>query len=103
MVVNYSQNCNIAPHWLSIIFTSRLALPSTRFYSFHTFQEYRIPRFSKLLLLLLSLHAIRMSKTKVTVNNNGSLRIEGDFEIVDKLGNPQIVLVYNKDFLERCL
>jgi hypothetical protein len=44
-----------------------------------------------------------MSKTKVTVNNNGSLRIEGDFEIVDKLGNPQIVLVYNKDFLERCL
>lgn len=28
-----------------------------------------------------------MSKTKITVNNNGSLRIEGDFEIVDKEGN----------------
>jgi len=31
-----------------------------------------------------------MAKTKITVNNNGSLRIEGDFEIVDKNGN-----VYN--------
>ncbi|MEJ8756125.1 CDGSH iron-sulfur domain-containing protein [Pontibacter sp. H259] len=29
-----------------------------------------------------------MSKTKITVNNNGSLRIEGEFEIVDKDGNP---------------
>jgi CDGSH-type Zn-finger protein len=29
-----------------------------------------------------------MSKTKITVNNNGSLRVEGeDFEIVDKDGN----------------
>jgi hypothetical protein len=28
-----------------------------------------------------------MSKTKITVNNNGSLKIEGDFEIVDKAGN----------------
>ncbi|MFD3000730.1 CDGSH iron-sulfur domain-containing protein [Pontibacter toksunensis] len=29
-----------------------------------------------------------MAKTKITVNNNGSLRIEGDeFEIVDKNGN----------------
>ncbi|HEY4649794.1 MAG TPA: CDGSH iron-sulfur domain-containing protein [Pontibacter sp.] len=28
-----------------------------------------------------------MSKTKITVNSNGSLRIEGDFEIVDKAGN----------------
>jgi CDGSH-type Zn-finger protein len=27
-----------------------------------------------------------MSKTKITVNNNGSIRIEGDFEIVDKTG-----------------
>ncbi len=27
-----------------------------------------------------------MASTKVTVNNNGSLRIEGDFEIVDKTG-----------------
>lgn len=28
-----------------------------------------------------------MSKTKITVNPNGSLKIEGDFEIVDKAGN----------------
>ena len=29
-----------------------------------------------------------MTKTKITVNNNGSLRIEGDLEILDKAGNP---------------
>jgi CDGSH-type Zn-finger protein len=28
-----------------------------------------------------------MSKTKITINNNGSVRIEGDFEIVDMQGN----------------
>ena len=28
-----------------------------------------------------------MSKVKLTVNNNGSLRVEGDFEIVDTQGN----------------
>jgi len=28
-----------------------------------------------------------MAKTKLTVNNNGSLKIEGDFEIVDLEGN----------------
>jgi CDGSH-type Zn-finger protein len=28
-----------------------------------------------------------MATTKITVNSNGSLRIEGDFEIVDKDGN----------------
>ena len=28
-----------------------------------------------------------MAKTKLTVNSNGSLRIEGDFEIVDLEGN----------------
>jgi CDGSH-type Zn-finger protein len=27
-----------------------------------------------------------MAKTKLTVNNNGSVRIEGDFEIVDAEG-----------------
>ena len=27
-----------------------------------------------------------MSKTKITINNNGSMRIEGDFEIIDKTG-----------------
>ncbi len=29
-----------------------------------------------------------MAATKITVNNNGSLKVEGEFEIVDKLGNP---------------
>lgn len=28
-----------------------------------------------------------MSKTKLVVNNNGSLKISGDFEILDKDGN----------------
>ncbi|PHN03931.1 CDGSH iron-sulfur domain-containing protein [Flavilitoribacter nigricans] len=28
-----------------------------------------------------------MAGTKITVNTNGSLRVEGDFEIVDKDGN----------------
>lgn len=28
-----------------------------------------------------------MDKTKITVNSNGSLRIEGNFEVVDKNGN----------------
>lgn len=28
-----------------------------------------------------------MAKTKITVNSNGSLRVEGDFEMVDKSGN----------------
>lgn len=29
-----------------------------------------------------------MAATKVTVRNNGSVKIEGDFEIVDQDGNP---------------
>ena len=28
-----------------------------------------------------------MSTTKITVNNNGSLKVEGNFEVVDKNGN----------------
>ncbi len=28
-----------------------------------------------------------MAATRITVNSNGSLKIEGDFEIVDKNGN----------------
>lgn len=28
-----------------------------------------------------------MTKTKITVNSNGSLKIDGDFEIVDMQGN----------------
>ena len=34
-------------------------------------------------LALLNKH---MAKTKITINNNGSLRLEGEFEIVDKNG-----------------
>ena len=29
-----------------------------------------------------------MSSTKITVNDNGSLKIEGEFEIVDRTGVP---------------
>jgi CDGSH-type Zn-finger protein len=29
-----------------------------------------------------------MSKTKLTINGNGSIKVEGDFEIVDQHGNP---------------
>ena len=28
-----------------------------------------------------------MASTKITVNNNGSLKVEGDFQIVDRDGN----------------
>ena len=28
-----------------------------------------------------------MAKTKLTINSNGSVKVEGDFEIVDKEGN----------------
>lgn len=28
-----------------------------------------------------------MTKTKLTINSNGSLKVEGDFEIVDKSGS----------------
>lgn len=28
-----------------------------------------------------------MAKTKLTINNNGSVKVEGDFEIVDRQGN----------------
>lgn len=29
----------------------------------------------------------KMAATRITVNSNGSLKVEGDFEIVDKNGN----------------
>ena len=29
-----------------------------------------------------------MASTKITVNNNGSIRVEGDFEVVDPQGQP---------------
>ena len=28
-----------------------------------------------------------MATTKITINNNGSLRVEGEFELVDRNGN----------------
>lgn len=28
-----------------------------------------------------------MSKTKLTINSNGSVKVEGDFEIIDSQGN----------------
>jgi CDGSH-type Zn-finger protein len=40
--------------------------------------------------LILLTKSTNMSKTTITVNNNGSLKVEGDFEIVDKNGG-----VYN--------
>lgn len=43
-----------------------------------------------------------MSKTKITVNNNGSLIIDGDFEIVDKNGNTYDLGGREKVTLCRC-
>lgn len=43
-----------------------------------------------------------MSKTKITVNNNGSLIIDGDFEIVDKNGNNYDLGGRDKVTLCRC-
>lgn len=43
-----------------------------------------------------------MSKTKITVNNNGSLLIDGDFEIVDKNGNTYNLGGREKVSLCRC-
>ena len=38
-----------------------------------------------LIFTLATKNKIIMAKTKITVNSNGSLRIESDFEIVDKM------------------
>ena len=38
--------------------------------------------------LLLKQPIYYMSMTKITINNNGSVKIEGDFEIVDPAGTP---------------
>ena len=43
-----------------------------------------------------------MAKTKITVNNNGSLIIDGDFEIVDKSGNNYDLGGRDKVTLCRC-
>ena len=36
--------------------------------------------------LLCTFKKSKMSKIKITVNNNGSLKVAGDFEVVDKNG-----------------
>ncbi|MCM4161232.1 CDGSH iron-sulfur domain-containing protein [Antarcticibacterium flavum] len=43
-----------------------------------------------------------MATTKITVNNNGSLIIDGDFEIVDKSGNSYDLGGRDKVTLCRC-
>ncbi|HSI69483.1 MAG TPA: CDGSH iron-sulfur domain-containing protein [Gillisia sp.] len=43
-----------------------------------------------------------MAKTKITVNNNGSLIIDGEFEIVDKSGNNYDLGGRDKVTLCRC-
>ncbi len=44
-----------------------------------------IPSATRIVLVLHESN--KMSKTKLTINNNGSVKIEGDFEIVDRNGN----------------
>lgn len=44
-----------------------------------------IPPATRIVLILPESN--KMSKTKLTINNNGSVKIEGDFEIVDRNGN----------------
>ncbi|PUZ27297.1 Iron-binding zinc finger CDGSH type [Chitinophaga costaii] len=43
-----------------------------------------------------------MASTKITVNNNGSLKIEGDFEIVDRNGQAYDLNGRNVISLCRC-
>jgi len=43
-----------------------------------------------------------MAATKITVNNNGSLKVEGDFEIVDMEGRPFGLAGRTKVSLCRC-
>ena len=43
-----------------------------------------------------------MAANKITVNNNGSLRVEGDFEIVDSEGRPFGLAGRTKVTLCRC-
>lgn len=41
-----------------------------------------------------------MTKTRITVNNNGSLRVQGEFEVVDKEGN--IYNLQGRDVVSFC-
>ncbi len=40
-----------------------------------------------------------MATTKITVNNNGSLKVEGDFEIVDRNGDNYGLQAFGAGFL----
>ena len=55
----------------SIFQNSSFKIPFLRFYAFAVKKSKQI----------------KMEKVKLTVNNNGSLKIDGDFEIVDRNGN----------------
>jgi CDGSH-type Zn-finger protein len=50
----------------------------------------------------LFLQKIQMAKVKITINNNGSAKVEGDFEIVDAQGNPYDLAGRNIVSLCRC-
>jgi CDGSH-type Zn-finger protein len=52
-------------------------------------KKFIIVKLSKYILQSLNSKQINtiMGKTKLTINRNGSLKIEGDFEIVDQDGN----------------
>jgi CDGSH-type Zn-finger protein len=41
---------------------------------------------SEISITIHSIIILQMASTKITVNNNGSLKIEGDIELVDKNG-----------------
>jgi CDGSH-type Zn-finger protein len=43
---------------------------------------------------------MNMATTKITVNNNGSLRVEGDFEIVDM--NGQVYNLQGRELVSLC-
>ena len=56
--------------------------------------------FNKKINLIFTFKKKIMAKTKITVNNNGSLKIESDFEIVDKNGN--VYDLGGRDVLSLC-
>jgi CDGSH-type Zn-finger protein len=46
-----------------------------------------ITRLCKLPMIIFAANKTIMATTKLTINNNGSVKIDGDFEIVDMQGN----------------
>ena len=43
-----------------------------------------------------------MAATRITINNNGSIKVEGDFELVDSTGRPFGLAGRTKIALCRC-